>query len=154
MANQTVKNGLKAIVPIFHSAKFKKNSHSWSRVMRMCHFRAQNSPFVLNKFFFRTSHYYYFHLPIDPFHCVKFRKILTADAEFWRWYIFRLKMVYLPQTTFFWKFLKIILIRLLAPFNVQNFKKNIPEDPELRGCAVFVLKMAHFPKWDFFQKIC
>ena len=24
---------------------------------------------------------YYFHLPIGPFHCVKFEKILTADPE-------------------------------------------------------------------------
>ena len=29
----------------------KKNSQSRSTVMRMCHFRAQNDPFVLNKFF-------------------------------------------------------------------------------------------------------
>ena len=28
-----------------------------------------------------TNHYYYFHLPIDPFHCAKFKKILTADPE-------------------------------------------------------------------------
>ena len=44
--------GLKnQIVPIFHSAKFRKNSQSWSRVMRMRHFWTQNSPFVLNKIF-------------------------------------------------------------------------------------------------------
>ena len=90
--------------------------------MRMCHFRAQNGPFVLNKIFlvqtiiitfiyllalfivqnfkklqpiqnyedvpfsgpkwpicheqnfFGTNHYYYFHLPIGPFHCAKFKK--------------------------------------------------------------------------------
>ena len=31
--------------------------------------------------FFGTNHYYYFHLPIGPFHCAKFKKILTADPE-------------------------------------------------------------------------
>ena len=31
--------------------------------------------------FFGTNHYYYFHLPISPFHCLKFKKILTADPE-------------------------------------------------------------------------
>ena len=31
--------------------------------------------------FFVTNHYYYFHLPIGPFHCVIFKKILTADPE-------------------------------------------------------------------------
>ena len=49
--------------------------------MRMCHFQAQNDPFVLNKFFFGKNHHYYFHLPIGPFHCAKFEKILTADPE-------------------------------------------------------------------------
>ena len=30
--------------------------------------------------FFGTNHCY-FHLPIGPFHCAKFEKILTADPE-------------------------------------------------------------------------
>ena len=34
------------------------------------------------KFFFGTNHYYYFNLPIGPFHCGTFKKILTADPEF------------------------------------------------------------------------
>ena len=31
--------------------------------------------------FFGTNHYYYFHLSTGPFHCAKFKKILTADPE-------------------------------------------------------------------------
>ena len=31
--------------------------------------------------FFGTNHYYYFHLPTGPFHCAKFKKILTVDSE-------------------------------------------------------------------------
>ena len=31
--------------------------------------------------FFGTNHYYYFHLPIGPFQCAKFLKILTVDPE-------------------------------------------------------------------------
>ena len=71
MPNQTVRNGLKAkkiklpqnnfflkkqlkikfscIYWPFHSAKFLKNSYGQSRIMRMCHFWAQNGPFVMNK---------------------------------------------------------------------------------------------------------
>ena len=60
------------IAPIFHSTKFKKNSQSWSRVLMMCHFQVQNSPFFLNKFFLSTNHCYYFDLPIGPFYCAKF----------------------------------------------------------------------------------
>ena len=48
----------------------------------MCHFQAQNGPLVLNIFFFfGTNRYYYFHLPIAPFHYAKFKKILTVDPE-------------------------------------------------------------------------
>ena len=31
--------------------------------------------------FFDTSHCYYFHLPVGPFRCAIFKKILTADPE-------------------------------------------------------------------------
>ena len=48
----------------------------------MCHLQAQNSPICPEQIFFGTNHYYYFHLPIGPFHCAKFKKILTADPEF------------------------------------------------------------------------
>ena len=94
---------------------------------------------------FGTNHYYYFHLPTGPFHCAKFKKILTADPELWGCAIFGPKMVHLPQTNFFWKIINIILIYLLAPFIVQNFKKILPADPELWGCAIFRPKMTHFP---------
>ena len=31
-------------------------------------------PICPEQFFFGTNHYYYFHLPIGPFHCAKFKK--------------------------------------------------------------------------------
>ena len=31
--------------------------------------------------FFGTIHYHYFHLPFEPFHSAKFKKILTGDPE-------------------------------------------------------------------------
>ena len=107
------------------------------------------------------NHCYYFHLPIGPFQCAKFEKILTADPELWQCIIFGPKIVHLPQN-FFWKIIAITLIYLLAPFIVQNFQKILPVDPELwgcanpelRGCAIFGPKMAHFPKWKLFQKTC
>ena len=80
--------------------------------------------------FFGTNHYYYFHLPIGPFHCAKFKKILTADPEFDVPFLGP-KLSICPKQIFFWKIIKIILIYLLAPFIVQNFKKILPADPEL-----------------------
>ena len=40
-------------VGLFHCAKFKKNSYSRPRVMRMRHFWAQNGPFAPNNFFWK-----------------------------------------------------------------------------------------------------
>ena len=51
--------------------------------------------------FFGANHYYYFYLPIGPFHYAKFKKILTANPELWQCAIFAPKMVHLPQTNFF-----------------------------------------------------
>ena len=31
---------------------------------------------------FGTNHYYYFHLPIAPFHCAKFKKILQQIQSY------------------------------------------------------------------------
>ena len=106
----------------------------------MCHFWAQNGPFVLNIFFFGTNRYYYLHLPISPFHCAKFTKFLQwiqsyEDAPFLRpiWSI--------CLNFFFWKTVNIILIYLLATLIMQNFIKFFQriqsyEDVQLLG-----------PKW-------
>ena len=73
--------------------------------MRMWHFQVQNGPFVMNRIFLVqiTNHYYYFHLPIGPFHCAKFKKILTVDPELEGCAIFGPKMVHLPQTKLFFE---------------------------------------------------
>ena len=47
----------------------------------MCHFLAQNGPFDMNKKIFGTNHYYYFHLPIGPFHCAKFFKNSYSESR-------------------------------------------------------------------------
>ena len=44
-------------------------------------FLGKKWPICPEQIFFGTNHYYYFHLPIGPFHCAKFKKILTADPE-------------------------------------------------------------------------
>ena len=63
--------------------------------MRMCHFLAQNGPFVLNKSFLGTKHHYYFHQTIGPLHCEKFEKFSQQiqsyeDATFWgpKWSVY------------------------------------------------------------------
>ena len=92
----------------------KKFLGSILRVMRMCYFRAQNDPF--EKKYFDTDYYYYFHLPIVPFHCAKLKKKLLQqiqsceDAPFLgpKWSI-------CLKQNFFSENIDIILICLLAP---------------------------------------
>ena len=98
--------------------------------------------------FFGTNHYYYFHLPIGPFHWAKFKKNSYSRSRAMRIHHFWPKMVHLPPPKkFFGKIINIALIYLLPPFIVQNFNEILPPDPELWGCAIFGPKMAHFPKW-------
>ena len=66
----------------------------------MCHFRAQNGPFVLNKFFL----------------------VQTIIITFI--YLLAFFIVQNLKQIFLWKFINIIFIYLLAPFIVQNLKKN------------------------------
>ena len=100
----------------------------------------------------KLDHYYYFHLPIGPFHCAKFKKILTADPELWRCIVFGPQIVHLPQTIFFLKIITIIPIYLLASFIVQNLKQLLPADPELWGCAILDPKWHISPNENFFKK--
>ena len=100
----------------------------------MCHFWAQNCLFIYpEQNVFVTNHYYSFHLSISPFHCAKFKKILTEDPdpELRGCTIFGPKMVHFPKQIFFWKIISITLVYLLAPFIVYNFKKILPADSEL-----------------------
>ena len=88
-----------------------------------------------------------------PFHCAKFKKILTADPELWGCTICGPKMVIFHNFFFFfWKIINITLICLLAPLIMENLKKNFPADPELWGCTIFGPKMTHFPKWELFLR--
>ena len=110
--------------------------------MRMCHFWAQNGPFVLNKIFLVQTIITFIYL-LALFIVQNLKKFLQQiqsyeDVPFLD-----------PKQIFFWKIINIILIYLLTPFIVQNSKK-ILADPELWGCAVFGPKTAHFPKWEFF----
>ena len=61
-------------------------------------FSGPKYPIYPRQSFFGTSHYYYFHLSIGPFHCAKFKKILTADPELWGCATFGLKNpIYMPK---------------------------------------------------------
>ena len=103
--------------------------------------------------FFSKNHFYYFHHPIGPFHCAKFKKNSYSKSRIMTMHYFWTQNGSFALI-FFREIITLILIYLLAPFIVQNLKKILPVDRELWGCATFGPKMAHFPKWDFLQKTC
>ena len=126
MPNQTVKNGLKAKkiklpqMNFFLEKQLIKFSCtywplSFCKILKKFLAPIQsygNVPFSDPKWpicheqnFFGTNYYHYFHLPIGPFHCGKFKKILTADPELRECTIFGHKtnnMIFLksPKTMF------------------------------------------------------
>ena len=73
---------------------------------------------------FGTNHYYYFHLPIGPFHWAKFKKILTVDPELLRCTIFGPKMVHLLQAKKFLENYSYHFHLTISPFHWAKFKKN------------------------------
>ena len=79
------------------------------------------TPFIgQEQIFFGTNHYYYFHLPTGPFHCVKSKKILTADPELKRCAIFGHKMglfgLISPNEIFFSENLLISLVSFIHAY--------------------------------------
>ena len=132
--------------------------------MRMCHFRAQNGPFVMNKIFLVQTIIITFIYLLALFIVQNLKKFLQQiqsyeDAPFLgpKWSI-------CPKHVFFWKIIKITLIYLLAPFIVQNFKKILPADADwflgpnssCRWEDAWFLgpKWPIFPNENFFQKTC
>ena len=90
--------------------------------MRMCHFRAQNGPFVLNKIFLVQTIIITFIYLLALFIVQNLKKFLKQiqsyeDAPFWgpKWSICS------KQIFFFLTIINIILIYLLAPFIEKNF---------------------------------
>ena len=88
--------------------------------MRMCHFRAQNGPFVLNKIFLVQTIIITFIYLLALFIVQNLKKFLQWIQSYEdvpilgpKWSICLKKI--------FWKIINTILIYLLAPFIGQNF---------------------------------
>ena len=133
----------------FHSAKFLKSS--W--VMRMCHFWAQNGPFVLNNFFW-------------------YKPLLLLSSTCWLFSLCKIYKIFLQRIQryedrsflgpkwsicskqFFFENYSYHFHLTISPFQCAKFQKNFPADPVLWGCAIFGPKKTHLPKWEIFQKTC
>ena len=119
--------------------------------MRMCHFQAQNGPFVLNKNFLVQTIIITFIYLLAIFIVQNLKKFLQRIQNYDDAPFLGPKWTICPKQIFFWKIITIILIYLLALFIAQNLKKILPADPELWECAIY----GPFPQIRiFFQKTC
>ena len=84
-------------------------------------------PFSFTKWLFQKifgkNHQYYFHLPIDPFQCVKFQKHYSNITRVTKMHFWAQNGLFAPSKNFLGKIIYIIFIYLLAPFIVKTFKK-------------------------------
>ena len=106
----------------------------------MCHFHAQNGSFVL-KNFFGTNNYYYFHLPIGPFHCTKSLKILIAHPEFWGCTICGSKMAHLNENFF------------RKPVNKPCFFHSCLSTSQVRHYSITIKEYWNLIGWEWFMAI-
>ena len=85
--------------------------------------------------FFGTNHCYYFHLPIDPFDCAKFKKILKTDPELSPCTILGPKVVHLPQTFYLENYYYYSHLPI-STFHCAKFKQN-------SSCGSRVMRMGN-----------
>ena len=117
--------------------------------MRMCHFLAQNGPFVLNNFFLVQTIIITFIYLLALFIVQNLKKILTVDPELWGCAVFGPKMVHLPQTKIFvWK----LLISPTSPFHCAKFLKNSSSGSRVMRLRNFWAQNDPFPQMRPFSE--
>ena len=149
MANQTVKNGLKAkkiTLPqmnFFLQKLIKFSCTYWPlsfcKILKKflgliqsyedVSFSGLKWPICREQIIFGTNHYYYFHLPIGPFHCTKFLKNSYRGPRVMRMhYFWAQNSSFAPNNFFFWKKLLISFWSTYWPLSLcKIFKKFLEQ---------------------------
>ena len=119
----------------------------------MCHFQDQNGPFVMNNFFwYKPNHYYYFHLPTDPFHCPKFKKLLQPIQNYEDVPFSGPKMAHLSWTKFFWYKPLLLLSSTYWPFSLCKILKNSSSGSRVMRMHNFWAKNGPFAQMRIFTE--
>ena len=103
------------------------------------------------QYFFGTNHYYYFHLPIGPFHCTKVKK-KWQWIKLWGCTILVPKWSICHKQKLFEKIINIILIYHWSLSLYKNFLKNLPTDRELWDAQFLGPKWRISPYENFFSE--
>ena len=117
----------------------------------MCHFRAQNGPFVLNKIFSVQTIITLIYL-LALFIVQNSEKFLQSIQSYEDVPFLGPKWSICHKQNFFWKTINIILIYLLASFIVQNFKKNSSSGSRVMRMCNFWAQKGPFPQMRIFSE--
>ena len=121
----------------------------------MCHSRAQNGPFVLNKIFLVQIIIITFIYLLASTSFSKIYKNSYSKSRVMRMGHFWAQngpFAPPPKKIFFWKIINIILIYLSAPFIVQNFKKFFQQSQSYEDVQCLGPKWPISPNENFFRK--
>ena len=119
--------------------------------MRMCHFWAQNSSFVMNKIFLVQIIIITFIYLLALFIMQNFKKLLQQIQSYEYAPFLGPQWPICPKQIFFSKIINIILIYLLAPFIVQNFKKFFQRIQSYENARFLGPKWPIFLNENFFR---
>ena len=118
----------------------------------MCHFKAQNRPFVMNKIFLVQIITITFIYLLAFFIAQNFKKILTANPELWGCAIFGPKIPPFVQNNIFWYKPLLLLSSTYWLFSMGTIKKKSYNGSKVMRICHFWVQNGPFA-FFFFLKI-
>ena len=111
-------------------------------------------PICPKQIFFGTNHYYFFHLPVGPFHCAKFTKNCYSRSKVMRMHHFWAQNGPFASNNFFFGKLLISFSSLtISPFHYAKFKKKFFHQIQSYEDAQYLgPKWTISPNENFFRK--
>ena len=118
----------------------------------MCHFRVQKHPICPEQNSFGANHYYYFHLPIGPFHCAKLKKNSYRGSR-----VLKMYDIWTPNNPFspnnFFGQLLILFACTYQPLSLCKIFKKFFQWIQSHEVVPFLgPRQSNLPKWEFFSE--
>ena len=116
-------------------------------------FSGPKSPNYPEQIFFGTNHYYYFHLPISPFHSPNFKDILQQIQNYEDVPFSGPKLPNCPEQSFFGANHYYYFHLPISPFHSANFKEILQQIQNYEDVPLLGPKRSICPNFFFEKKI-
>ena len=113
-------------------------------------FSGPKQPICPEKSFFGTNHCYYFHLPIGPFHCAKFKKHAYSRSRVMRLCHFWVQNGSFTPNKFFWENLLISFLFTYQGRSLCKILKNYLGKSKVMRMCNFWAKNGQFAQMRIF----